>query len=237
MKLFRDFFPPEISTLFSDRSIDGSLSGEQHGLAPMPQEYFTRLAGFPLPAVFNIKQVHGDRIISLEKKAWKQEIVPPQADGLVTDLPNVPLVVRTADCFPVFIYDPKHHCLGLVHAGWRGTEKGIVPVAIRVFKERWGSRPEDLRIALGPGIRKCCYQVGEEFKNIFPQATFQVNDQCLLDLPLANKTACIANGVLPENIHDCGLCTCCHPDYFSYRREGMTAGRHISLMIYHPTEK
>lgn len=230
-RLFSDFFPPEVVILFNDRSMDGRLADGSHGLKPAQQEYFDRLAGFPLPRVFNIRQVHGDRIIHLTEKSFDLEPVAPQADAVITNLMDQPLAVRTADCLPVLIFDPRLHCLGLVHAGWRGTQQRIVPAAIQAMAKTWGCRASDLLVGLGPAIQSCCYEVGEEFAEFFPGQTTLKNGRQFFDLPQANKKALMESGVLVSRIADCGICTSCRKDFFSHRREGEKSGRHLWLLF------
>ena len=139
--------------------------------------------------------------------------------------------MRTADCLPVYIFDPKKNCLGLVHAGWRGSEKRIVVKALKLMRDYWGCAPENVQIRLGPAIRACCYQVGQEFKEFFPGEVFPREEKLFLDLALVNRNQLLKYGVRPKNIFDTEACTCCDPSLFSYRREGQAAGRHLSLMI------
>ena len=128
-------------------------------------------------------------------------------------------------------YDKKEKCVGLVHAGWRGSQKGIIVNAIKIMGKNWRTRPENLLVALGPAIRSCCYKVGEEFKKYFPREILRRNGSFFLDLIEVNKRQLASCGVKPEKIYDAGICTCCHPEFFSYRREKDKAGRHLSLMM------
>ena len=81
-------------------------------------------------------------------------------DGFVTDQPEVPLVLRYADCTPVLIDDPERRVLAVVHSGWRGTVQGAVPAAIEALAHEYGSRPADMVAGIGPSIGPCCYEVG-----------------------------------------------------------------------------
>ena len=82
-------------------------------------------------------------------------------DGFVTDLRGVALAVLTADCFPVLLVDTKKKAVGAFHAGWRGTVKRIVEKGVGIMRLEFGSRPEDIHAAIGPGIQKCSFEVGE----------------------------------------------------------------------------
>lgn len=231
MNLFSDFFPDEVLTLFSDRSVDFTLQENQTALTPQQSEYLSQQMGFPLKEVVTIRQVHGAAIIVGIKEMSGAMKTVPEADGVVTDQPLLALTVRTADCLPISIYDPKHHCIAMVHTGWRGSQQKIVLKAIAGMRKKWGRAAADLKIGFGPCIRRCCYQVGEDFQKIFSHETFVQGEGLVLDLPLINRNQLVGAGVLPENISDCGLCTCCDQKFFSYRREKEKAGRHISLIL------
>jgi YfiH family protein len=86
----------------------------------------------------------------------------PVGDALLTDQPGIALSVRTADCLPVLLVDPQRHAVAVVHAGWRGGLQRIVEKTVGVMRATFGSDPRRLLVALGPGIRACCYEVGEE---------------------------------------------------------------------------
>src|SRR5207244_4435120 len=95
-------------------------------------------------------------------------------DALVSNTPAILLTVKTADCVPVLLGDPKTGAFAAVHAGWRGTAASIVTRAIEQLKSEYGARAEELRAAIGPAANACCYEVGSEvinlFKERFPQS-------------------------------------------------------------------
>jgi polyphenol oxidase len=88
-------------------------------------------------------------------------------DGLVTDLRRLALAVLTADCFPILLVDTKKKAVGAFHAGWRGTVKRIVEKGVGIMRLEFGSRPEDIHAAIGPGIQQCSFEVGEEVEEAF----------------------------------------------------------------------
>jgi hypothetical protein len=116
----------------------------------------------PWPLV-TLRQVHSDIIHCVSGAA----IDPLVGDGLVTDTPRIVLAVQTADCLPVIVVDPKKRAVGVFHAGWRGTVKRIVEKGVGSMRLYFGSRPRDLRAAIGPGVHNCCYTVGEEVRGNF----------------------------------------------------------------------
>ena len=110
-----------------------------------------------------LRQVHSDIIHRVDR--------PPQqlltGDGLITDTQGLLLAVQTADCLPVLVVDRARKAAGAFHAGWRGTLARIVEKGVGAMRLHFGSRPEDLLAAIGPGIRSCCYAVGEEVRDKF----------------------------------------------------------------------
>ncbi len=147
-------------------------------------------------------------------------------DGLVTDEPNVPLLVLAADCCLVLAYDPKHRAIGVAHAGWRGTASGIGGRIIQHMVALYESRSEDLLVALSPCAGVCCYEVGEDVALTFDAAGFdtrsllEIRDRKMyLNLAQANADALVRLGVRREHIDVANVCTICDENYFSHRRE------------------
>ena len=153
---------------------------------------------------------------------------PEYCDALVSDRSKVLLAVKTADCVPVLLGDPETGAFAAVHAGWRGTRASIVARAIERLRDDYHVQPEDLRAAIGPAARGCCYEVGreviDEFKEHFPQSDYLFtpthDGRARIDLQRANREQLTAAGVAPERIHTAPLCTMDRTDlFFSYRRE------------------
>jgi YfiH family protein len=115
-----------------------------------------------LPLV-TVRQIHSD-LIHCVSQVPRQ---PLSGDGLVTITPGILLGVLTADCLPVILVDTKRRAVGVFHAGWRGTVKRIVEKGIGEMRRHFGTKPADLKAAIGPGIRGCCYQVGPEMQAAF----------------------------------------------------------------------
>jgi YfiH family protein len=113
--------------------------------------------------LITLHQVHSDLIHWVDA----QPEHPLTGDGLLTATPGLLLAVQTADCLPVILADPKRRAVGVFHAGWRGTVKRIVEKAVGEMRRWFGSNPADLKAAIGPGIRGCCYEVGEEVREKF----------------------------------------------------------------------
>lgn len=113
----------------------------------------------PWPLV-TLRQIHSDLIHVVKSDAPARLV----GDGLITNVPHVAIAVQTADCFPVLLVDPKNRAVGAFHAGWRGTVQRIVEKGVGIMRHEYGTQPTDVLAAIGPGIQKCCYEVGEELQ-------------------------------------------------------------------------
>lgn len=155
-----------------------------------------------------------------------------KADILFTDNPEVSLFMRFADCVPLLFHDPKKNVIGISHAGWMGTVKGVAEVSVQAMQERYGSNPQDIVVGIGPSISADHYEVGEEVAAQFrekygrdSEQVVQVRDEKIyLDLWAANALQLQKMGV--EHIQISGLCTACHlDDWYSHRAEKGKTGR------------
>lgn len=126
-------------------------------------EAVTGAAATPL---VTIKQIHSNIVVHAGLSDADLE-APRKGDGLITGEPGMLLAVMTADCIPVLVADRRLHVVGAFHAGWRGTVKRIVECGVGRMRLEFGSRPEDLVAAIGPGIGGCCYAVGDEVQAAF----------------------------------------------------------------------
>ena len=116
--------------------------------------------------LISLRQIHSDLIHRFDRI----EGVPEQmfvGDGIVTDTPGLVIAIQTADCLPVILVDPKRRAVGVFHAGWRGTVKRIVEKGVGEMRKEFGSNPRNLLAAIGPGVRGCCYEVGDEVRRTF----------------------------------------------------------------------
>ena len=149
-------------------------------------------------------------------------------DGLITDVPGLVLSTFYADCVPLYFVDPVHCAIGLSHSGWRGTVNRMGKATIEAMRREYGSRPEELRCAIGPSICQDCYEVSgdviEEFRAAFPETLHEKlfygkpDGKYQLNLWEANHQILLAAGVPEKQIHLPNLCTCCNPDFlYSHR--------------------
>jgi polyphenol oxidase len=170
----------------------------------------------------SLQQIHSAEVLAAEGAGCAG-----QGDALVTGSPGVPVSVRTADCYPILMADRRNRAVAAVHAGWRGTAAEIVVSTLAEMRVRFGTAAADLRVAIGPGIGVCCYQVGVEVAR-----RFGVEQAGPIDLAGANCRQLIAAGVAREHIETLGNCTQCEAHLFhSFRRDHERAGRMVSYIV------
>jgi YfiH family protein len=179
-----------------------------------------------IPAHFaqlaTLKQVHSATCVAAEGRAG---ILGP-GDALLEDNPGSVVAVKTADCMPILLADERLRAVAAVHAGWRGTAARIVQAAVSAMGSRFGSRPEDLHAAIGPGIGACCYEVGPEVME-----QFGGQGRGRLDLEAGNRRQLEESGVTAARIYASHLCTMCRKEQFhSFRRDREAAGRLYSFI-------
>ncbi|HSO87109.1 MAG TPA: peptidoglycan editing factor PgeF, partial [Draconibacterium sp.] len=164
-----------------------------------------------------------------------------ETDALVTNKTGICLCVQTADCVPVLLFDPVNNVIAAVHAGWRGTVKKIVEVAVQKMVVKYSSSPKNIVGAIGPSISQEIYEVGEEVveevKKSIPNADILLHKNSSgkyhVNLWEANRQILLENGLHKKNIEILGECSFTQNNkYFSARKEGMDTGRMVSgIMI------
>lgn len=196
-------------------------------------------AGAALGALYTVRQVHGDRVVEAAGGEPPEGLRPPQeeADALWTERPGEWVAVGTADCVPVLLVDPEGRRVAAVHSGWRGTEARIVARAVEALVAR-GARPERLLAAVGPSIRRCCYEVSPELAERFTahfgsEVVEQAGGRVRLDLALAVERTLAAAGLRPGHVEVLPQCTVCEPgSFFSHRRDAGRTGRHLNFVLH-----
>jgi polyphenol oxidase len=181
----------------------------------------------PPPELTTVKQIHSARI--LDACGRKGEIIG-EGDAIFSDEAGVAIGIRTADCVPILLADPETRIVACVHAGWRGTAENIIGATVDALRSR-GCQAKDLRVAIGPSIGACCYEVGPDVAHRFDmwRAIDDNDDGSSLDLPAINQAQLVEAGV--RHIWKSGECTYCQPGrFFSFRREKEQAGRMLSFV-------
>lgn len=189
------------------------------------------------------RQIHSNliRCVSFSDVHKLFSSVPYEADGLITSVPELPLIIFTADCIPVLLYDPTKKVIGAVHCGWRGSVANIAGEAVSKMHLYYGSEPSDICAAIGPGIGLCCFETGDDVakavRNILgcesSEFVFKKDTKYMVDLKGTNKRLLEKSGILPENITVSAECTMCsHEKYWSHRyTKGLRGSQAAIIML------
>jgi YfiH family protein len=205
-------------------------------------ENHRRLAAVCGATLFRASQVHGTRILRVQAGDDLGAVAATQADGLCADEPGVGLSVHVADCTPILLACPRTGACAALHAGWRGTVAGIARAGVLAMAEQFGCRPQDLRVALGPCIGACCFEVGPEVADAFVAAIPDARDNGSVirggrkdhvDLRRVQRIQLESAGVLPDAIDASADCTVCDRErrFFSFRRAGRATGQMVGFIL------
>jgi YfiH family protein len=253
--------PGGVSEIDGEKVLNlGAVEWDKRENVDENRKRFQAAAGVSDLSLVSLHQIHSDVVRIFDATPSKQ----CKGDALATNREALLLGVRTADCSPVLVVDSKKRVVAAIHAGWRGTLARIVAKTIGQIQMEFGSDPKDLIAAIGPTIGGCCYQVGTEvaadfaakfsnaseffdelrtgdepnplqWLNMMPPGHQPPPKKVLLDLKKANKLQLLEAGVRDQNIFVSDLCTSCDVDrLFSYRKEGPTSGRLLSVIAIRP---
>lgn len=170
-----------------------------------------------------MNQVHGNDVAIINSLQ-----TPPTCDALITNKPNLALMVLVADCIPLLLHDEKLNIIAVVHAGREGAFLDITSTTIQKMQTSCNSNPKNINAYLGPSIKQCCYEIGGKVLEEAKQNYFHFLKENHLDIRGIVKRQLKALHV--KNIDDNTPCTCCNKDYFSYRRDGKT-GRFAGVIM------
>lgn len=181
--------------------------------------------------LFSVSQVHGDAVVEAPHVTPKTE-----ADAVWTQTPGTAVGVRTADCVPILLQDPRSGRVAAVHAGWRGVIAEIVARTLEIWAGQ-GTDLTDVRAAIGPCIQRCCFEVDGDLPARFAHAfglevvrPIEGKEKRHLDLPLAVGKTLRRMGVQDGHVVTLPHCTMCDARFFSHRRERGVTGRHLSFI-------
>jgi len=196
---------------------------------------FSQLGRDP-ESVFDLWQVHGTRAV-FASKSRQPNSHEDKGDLIFTDRPEVSLFMRFADCTPLLFFDSSKGIVGIAHAGWMGTVRGVATAAVAAMKNKYGSHPEDIQAAIGPSIGPDHYEIGDDVIQQVHDA-FGKDAETLLprvgkrrhfDMWAANRIQLEKAGV--EQIENANICTVCNlKDWFSHRGEKGKTGRFGALI-------
>ena len=199
------------------------------------------LAKSGLSRALFLSQVHGSDILTVTSEAdvaggiWTGQGDPPsrifEADGVVSDIKGLGLVIQVADCQAVVMVDPEKQVIANVHSGWRGSVADILGKCVRAMVETFGCRPENIRAGISPSLGPCCAEFINYEKEI-PESLwpYKAVDSPLFDFWQISMDQLMAAGVPDRQIEVMGLCTKCRTDlFYSYRAE-KTTGRFAAVI-------
>ena len=215
---------------------DGAYDSLNHGFSTDDNPDLVRAnrdrlcAHLDIDAVTTVGQVHGTTVIEAQKPG-----LSAQGDVLVTTDPDLALAVTTADCFGVVLWDQRRTVVAVAHAGWRGVVAGAIENTLRSIRSRSPDGP--YRAVIGPGIRQCCFEVGNEVADLFPADVVRAaSPRPFLDLARVVHRRLLASGIAADSILDVSVCTSCSPGlFFSHRRDRGKTGRHWALARLKPS--
>lgn len=225
-----NFFPNPVTAFFTKKSFDKHHCVNDLAKLIVPNK--------TINLVFQ-KQTHSDNVLVVEKSNFCNEY--KNTDGLITQLKNHLLLVYTADCTPILLYDKKNQTIAAVHSGWKGTAQNIVGKTIAKMGYWFGSNPKDIMAYLGPAISQKNYEVGRDVFEAFQQLPIVIetifkplpkSGKYLCDVRVANQLLMLHAGLQPAHISGSALCSFDHPELlYSARREGSKIGRTLSGIV------
>lgn len=190
--------------------------------------------------ILTCKQVHGNscKVVTGQEVDTPEQLALVEADALVTVEPGVLLGIMTADCLPLIISDKKARAVAVVHAGWRGLEKGVAVAAIAELQRSFSVPVADLSVYAGPAIAACCFTVGfevvERFRSL-PELQGvsgwyrESGSGFQLDLIAVQRAQLLAAGLAATDFYAVNICTSCQDLCFSYRRDHAITGRQMAF--------
>lgn len=180
------------------------------------------------------KQVHGDDILILKSAGENSEMSLdklPGYDAFITDIQDMPLSVRFADCQGVLIFDPVKKVIAAIHCGWRGNVLNILGKTVLKMIENFGCNPVDLLVGISPAIGPCCAEFTDPLSELPEFMQRYVNEKNCVDLWQCSLDQLKEVDVLAENVEISKTCTCCNKDlFFSYRRDKGNTGRMAAII-------
>ncbi|MBK8172400.1 MAG: peptidoglycan editing factor PgeF [Sandaracinaceae bacterium] len=215
----------------------GRAVGDELGAVEENHRVLARAVGYDAARLFETAQVHGRAVRVIGANENPAEVRREEADALVTNVRDVAIGVRVADCLPLLLADPKAGVVGAVHAGWRGAAANIVGASLDAMASL-GASPADIVASIGPHIRSCCFEVGDEVVDALGKVAHRVEfvDATQGPKPHVNLSRVVsaqlqARGVLATGIDEVEGCTRCDAArFFSYRRDGKASGRHLAVI-------
>lgn len=202
------------------------------GLGDTQQNILANRAGIKkalgCPRLVSTRQVHGSQVHIVQEKP-EEDLIVAGFDGLISNIPEVGLMIQQADCQAVMLFDPEKMAVGIAHVGWRGSVAGIIGGIISAMGQAFATAPADLIAAISPSLGPCCAEF-VNYRSELPAVMHGYQTRTnYFDFWAVSNDQLRAAGVQQGNIHTATICTRCNRNYFSYRREGNT-GRFASVI-------
>lgn len=220
------YVPPGFAVFCTTRDFYGRLDREK---AELITDVVRELAGVQT-TLTTCTQVHSATVQRAQRELGWREC--DACDALWTDERHVALGIKIADCLPVTIIDPGHGVIANIHSGWRGAVQGITAETIGAVERGTPFDPTDALAYLGPSIRVCCFEVGEEVAAQFDERFLdRSRSKPHVDLVAFTRDLLRRRGFTDDRIFDSELCTRCDGSIFhSYRRDGAGGGRNLAIV-------
>lgn len=195
--------------------------------------------GFEIRNLYEMDQVHGSNIEVLTKKNKKKfrKNIVPKTDGIITNEKNLFFMIKTADCFPVLLYDSEKKVISAIHIGWRGAIEKIFLNTLLKMISFYKTKVEDVLVAICPGIGPCCFKHKKLIQEKLPEWQKYIkngkNNIKSLDISVFIKDQLIEAGINKKNIEDCNICTSCSNQFYSHfksLRKKQTEGRFATII-------
>lgn len=193
-------------------------------------ELLARSLGFNSDQMVSPKQTHSKNIGIVKSK----DDIFTDTDALITNIPEICIFIRTADCVPILLFDPVQKAIAAIHSGWKSTIQEISKHTIELMTKEYGTKPEDIIAGIGPSIGPEVYEVGPEVIVLFHRqfgenhfaSPIENSDKGLLDLWKVNKHILLECGIPENQIEIAEMCTYSNPElFFSARRDKNKTGR------------
>lgn len=224
----------------------GASRGDDPANVRLNFNWFCSAIGTDDEALVKNHQVHGTVIRPVTRADILPDPAQPgtfEADGLITDEPEVCLTIFSGDCIPILLYDPVRRCIAAAHAGWRGTAAGIAARAVETMVRDYGCQAGNILAAIGPGIGPCCFETHDDVPDAMRKAFGSGVEAYIrprgkkwtVDLKAVNAWRLREAGVREAHIDVCPACTACHTDlYWSHRAAGDRRGVQGALIGLRP---
>ena len=217
----------DLSDLFRSDRIHAAFSLKTFEYKGNERKLLSSLINLDPKRIVNPQQVHSSEVKIVDEPG---KIL--STDGIISSSKSLVLSIQVADCIPLYLADPVNNVIGIVHAGWKGIEKGIVDNSINKMINL-GAENKKIIAYIGPSIKNCCFEIGSEVAKKFP-SNFQINgdaNRFFMDLQDLTKNLLMRNSISFNNIVTSNECTKCNSDkYFSYRKTGSKIGRMIGVI-------